>query len=313
MTAHEIHVAGVSFIDGYPSVLHQLGLASVRGRDLTAELRRNPSNPHDANAIEVYVCGSKSPVMVGHLPADVAAVLAPRIDSGEEWVVALERVVISPENPDRPGLVVRVESHPDNATGGTTMGTALPTGSKTKAPPSLKLRNVGDEVKFAVVDVKLGLPMTEFGTGNPKLNAAGNQMTQHALTVLVIEPGQAVTPDGNGGYDPAVADELHTIYIGSYAKWDPDRDAVTAPFKSWGGITDEVGLEVGYVGAWKFIEELAPSRAGNNPRKDRKFRLRAPQPTENELVARCEALHAELHASGGTPLPTDQHDEVEPF
>jgi hypothetical protein len=144
------------------------------------------------------------------------------------------------------------------------MGTQLATGSKSKAPPSIKLRNVGDEVKFAVIDVKLDLPMTEFGTGNPKLNANGNQMTQHAITVLVLEAGQGVTSDGNDGYAPVKVNEPHTIYVSSYGKWDPDRDKVTAPFKSWGGITDEVGLEVGFIGVYKFIEELAPTRAGNN-------------------------------------------------
>lgn len=172
------------------------------------------------------------------------------------------------------------------------MGTQLPTTNKSDTPPSIKLRNVGDAVRFAVVDIELDLPMTEFGSDQPKLNANGKQMTQHALTVLVTEPGAAVTVEGEA--DVAVeADEVYTIYIGSYAKWDPDRDKTTAPYKSWGGITDEVGLGVGYVGEWKFLEELASTRAGNNGRKDRKFRLRADKPDESAKQARCEELRSE--------------------
>ena len=173
------------------------------------------------------------------------------------------------------------------------MGTPLATGNKSSAPPSIKLRNVGDSVRFAVVDITLDLPMTEFGTDQPKLNASGKQMTQHALTVLITDPGAAVTVDNDADV-AAEKDELHTIYIGSYAKWDPDRDKTTAPFKSWGGITDEVGLGVGFVGEWKFLEELAPTRAGNNGRKDRKFRLRADKPDESAQQKRCEELRTEM-------------------
>lgn len=192
------------------------------------------------------------------------------------------------------------------------MGTPLATGSKSKAPPALKLQNVGDEVKkFAVVDIKLDLPMTEYGTDKPKLNSRGNQKTQHALTVLVLEVGEAVVHVGDRKYESAAVNELHTIYIDSYAKYDPDRDPETAPYKSWGGITDEVGLEVGFIGTWKFLAEV-PGQ-GSEPRKDRKFRLRAPTAEEAAIVERCEALHAELRERG-TELPThDDHGEEEPF
>ena len=185
------------------------------------------------------------------------------------------------------------------------MTTALPTGTKSSAPPSIKLTNVGDEVKFAVVDIALDLPMTEFGSEppRPKLNAQGRQMTQHCLTVLVLDPGNGVTPDGNGGYNPLEANELGCIYISSYMKFDPDRDKVTAPYRSWGAATDEAGLSVGHIGAWKYIEELPPTRAGNNGRRDRKFRLRAAEPTEAAIVEQCERLHKE-RKTNGTELPT---------
>lgn len=197
------------------------------------------------------------------------------------------------------------------------MGTTLQTGAKSSAPPSIKLLNVGDEVKFAVVDLALDLPMTEFGSDAPKLNAKGNQMTQHALTVLIIDPMQGVTRDGETGYRPVTAGDVHTIYISSYAKWDPDRDKVTAPYKSWGGATDDVpgGLEVGNIGSWKFLDELAPTRAGNNGRKDRKFRLRKPTGDEASIVAKCEALHADnqqriaLGGSNDEAAPAGPFDE----
>jgi hypothetical protein len=201
------------------------------------------------------------------------------------------------------------------------MGTALATGTRSSAPPSIKLQNVGDSVKFAVVDVTLDLPMTEYGTeGTPKLNRNGKQMTQHALTVLVLEPGQGVTTgDAGKTYEPCEAHELHTIYISSYAKWDPDRDEQTAPFKSWGGATDDAGKSfgVGYIGVWKFLEEI-PGQ-GAQPRKDRKFRFRAPKAEEQSIVARCEELHAEQRSLAATGTPLSAHaaanhdDDIESF
>jgi hypothetical protein len=173
------------------------------------------------------------------------------------------------------------------------MGTPLNTGGGTAGPPAIKLRNVGDSVGFAVVDITLNVPVKQMGSNEIKRREDGSPFTQHVLTVLVTDPGQAVKVEGEL-YVPFPSGELGSIFISSYAKYDPDRDKITAPFKSWGGITDEVGLEVGYVGQWKFLEELAPTRAGNNGRKDRKFRLRPPKPEEAAQAARCEELHRQL-------------------
>ena len=193
------------------------------------------------------------------------------------------------------------------------MGISLNTPTKSAAPPSIKLQNQGDEATFAVVDIKLDLPMTVFGTSDPKLNGNGNQMTQHALAVMIVDPGQAVTKNGEN-YDPVAAGDLHTIYISSYAKWDPDRDSITAPYGSWGAVTDNFDMEVGDVGKWKFIAELAPSRAGNNKRRDRKFQLRKAKPEEAAQVRRCEELHAENAQrialdgqAGNDPFPAGDH------
>ena len=192
------------------------------------------------------------------------------------------------------------------------MGTPLTT-ETASSTPSLKLDNVGDEVKFAVIDVAMNLPQTVFGSNPPvpALNAAGKPKTAHCLTVLVLDAGGATIGDGNGGHIPASANEVANIWIASYSKYDPDRDSITAPFMSWAGATDAVGLEVGHIGSWKYIAELPPTRAGNNGRRDRKFRLRRAEATEAGIVEQCERLHAERKA-GGTVLPTDSHDE-EPF
>src|SRR5919199_1449206 len=45
------------------------------------ELRRDPGNEHDPNAIAVHAGGSQ----VGWVPREVAAELAPELDAGSEW------------------------------------------------------------------------------------------------------------------------------------------------------------------------------------------------------------------------------------
>lgn len=185
------------------------------------------------------------------------------------------------------------------------MGTALDTGQKSAAPPAVKLQNVGDVVRFMVVDITNDLPMTEYGTDQPKLNRSGKQMTQHALTVLVTDPGQGVVSVSKGErYEPAETNELHTIYISSWAKWDPDGDAETTPHLSWGGALDAIGgLEVGMIGEYRFVREVKGD--GAQPRKDRRFRLRHAKPEEQQMVDRCEELHAQQQRakSTGTSLP----------
>jgi hypothetical protein len=113
-------VVGVTFVDGYPDNL--LDLAEVQRRrerrdidePLAAVLIRNPDNQYDANAIEVH---APSAGMLGHLPKEIAARLAPLIDAGETWHAELGEVRISPEAPDQPGVDVHVrliedEDHP---------------------------------------------------------------------------------------------------------------------------------------------------------------------------------------------------------
>jgi lysophospholipase L1-like esterase len=105
-------VVGVTFVDEYPDNL--LALAEIqrrredRGFDepLAAVLIRNPDNAYDTNAIEVHV---PSEGMIGHLPKEIAARLAPCLDAGETWHATLSEVRISPEAPEQPGVDVHVE------------------------------------------------------------------------------------------------------------------------------------------------------------------------------------------------------------
>ena len=75
---------------------------------LRLSLFRNPDNPYDANAIEVHApfLGRKS--MLGHVPADLAARLAPSLDRGDEWSAWLETVLVDPAHEDKPGALVAV-------------------------------------------------------------------------------------------------------------------------------------------------------------------------------------------------------------
>ena len=46
------------------------------------ELRRDPDNEHDPNAIAVHVAGGEH---VGWVPREIAAALAPELDAGKPW------------------------------------------------------------------------------------------------------------------------------------------------------------------------------------------------------------------------------------
>lgn len=81
---------------------------------LPAVFIRNPDNPHDANAVEVHVPGlGEVNGMIGHIPRDKAARLAPSIDAGERWKVGIGSVLIDPDHMDRPGISVVVQRAPE--------------------------------------------------------------------------------------------------------------------------------------------------------------------------------------------------------
>jgi hypothetical protein len=66
------------------------------------ELRRDPDNPHDANAIAVLAGGAQ----VGWVPREVAAELAGDLDAGRPWAaVVLRELRPSPRDP-RKGITM---------------------------------------------------------------------------------------------------------------------------------------------------------------------------------------------------------------
>lgn len=100
-------VVGLSFVDAYPCNLLALdALAEFRSTpDLF--LRRNPANEYDANAVEVRaVSGDRPSSVLGHLPAALAARLAPEMDRGDAWSVVRWQVLIDSGHRHAPGLSV---------------------------------------------------------------------------------------------------------------------------------------------------------------------------------------------------------------
>ena len=105
-------VVGVSFVDNYPENLLALSIAMDERppehleEPLPAVLKRNPDNVHDANAIEIHVPQLGDYGMIGHLPRDLAARLAPELDEGGRWQAGVASVLINPEHLDRPGISI---------------------------------------------------------------------------------------------------------------------------------------------------------------------------------------------------------------
>jgi len=121
----EVWVAGYHVVDGDRFVgrddpwlaEHGLRVASVAGAaahhaDVLAsdavapgsalQLRRDPANEHDPNAIMVLAGGSQA----GWVPRDLAAELAPALDAGEPWsAVVLRERRATPRDP-RTGLTM---------------------------------------------------------------------------------------------------------------------------------------------------------------------------------------------------------------
>jgi hypothetical protein len=101
LASRGLRVVGVAGAAGH----HAAALASDAaepGRRL--ELRRDLANPHDANAIAVH--GDGGGEQLGWVPREVAAELAPELDSGTTWsAVVLREQRRSPRDP-RHGLTM---------------------------------------------------------------------------------------------------------------------------------------------------------------------------------------------------------------
>ena len=99
LTAHGLRVVGGAGAGRH----HADAIASdavAPGRPL--ELRRDPANEHDSNAIAVHAGGAQ----VGWVPREVAAELAPQLDQGKPWAaVVLREQRRSPRDP-RHGLTM---------------------------------------------------------------------------------------------------------------------------------------------------------------------------------------------------------------
>jgi hypothetical protein len=83
LTSRGVHVAGAAGARFQAAALESE--AAAPGRPL--ELRRDPDNEHDPNAIAVLAGGEQ----VGWVPRELAAVLAPEIDAGRPWAAAVLR------------------------------------------------------------------------------------------------------------------------------------------------------------------------------------------------------------------------------
>jgi hypothetical protein len=118
----EFKVVGLTFIDRYPSNLKTIDAFVVEAQTkqlgwsgeavderVEAVLIRNAENEFDENAVEVHIpmLGRRS--MIGHVPRDLAAKLAPSLDRGDVWKCEVETVLVSAENPEQPGIQIVIE------------------------------------------------------------------------------------------------------------------------------------------------------------------------------------------------------------
>lgn len=124
-----VRVVGLSFRPGYPETV--LAIADTLESDRALSIRqagtwedlsslpegptvllvRNPDNEFDANAIEVHVPSLGRRGFVGHIPKELAARWAPKLDGGWTAVASVGAVPVDPEHLDRPGLEIGVRLH----------------------------------------------------------------------------------------------------------------------------------------------------------------------------------------------------------
>jgi HIRAN domain len=93
VAARGLHVARVA-----GAGLHHAAALAAAPADPGAplELRRDPANEHDPNAIQVHAGGEQ----IGWVPREIAAVLAPQLDAGHPWsAVVLREQRASPRDP----------------------------------------------------------------------------------------------------------------------------------------------------------------------------------------------------------------------
>ena len=106
LAARGLRVAGVA-----GAALHHA--EALESEDLepgrTLELRRDPGNEHDPNAIAVHAPGG---AQAGWVPREIAAELASELDAGRPWsAVVLRELRASPRDP-RTGLTMLLAPAP---------------------------------------------------------------------------------------------------------------------------------------------------------------------------------------------------------
>jgi HIRAN domain-containing protein len=100
LTSRGLHVAGVAGAGRHHADAIASSDAAAPGRPL--ELRRDPDNEHDPNAIAVHAGGEQ----VGWVPRELAEELAPQLDAGETYsAIVLREQRRSPRDP-RHGLTM---------------------------------------------------------------------------------------------------------------------------------------------------------------------------------------------------------------
>ncbi len=98
LAQRELHVAGVAGAGQHHAEALEAAEVAPGAR---LELRRDPDNEHDANAIQV-LAGDQ----LGWVPRELAAELAPQLDAGRPWsAVVLREHRRSPRDP-RHGLTM---------------------------------------------------------------------------------------------------------------------------------------------------------------------------------------------------------------
>jgi len=101
----EVPVTGVTFRDGYPNSIFQISSLMIeKDTPVLALLQREPENPVDDSAIRVVVNGNH----VGYIPSYIAKKLSEEIDGGISWSAVVDRIIVSPENHNQPGLRLKV-------------------------------------------------------------------------------------------------------------------------------------------------------------------------------------------------------------
>lgn len=83
------------------------GFGPNEAEPLPVVLIRNPTNPHDSNAIEVHVPAIGQ--MIGHVDRGLAATLAPMMDAGWSCRAGVGSVLVSEGHEDRPGVTIVVQ------------------------------------------------------------------------------------------------------------------------------------------------------------------------------------------------------------